>query len=327
MRAPLIVETGAHPVAAAAHGETVAVAGADGVVTLLGAEGATPVTVHDGGALALCADPAGGFLSGGDDGRVAAISAAGAVETVADFPGKWIDHVAAARGLRAASAGRTVHVWREGMARADVLEHPSTVGGLAFDAKGKRLAVAHYGGVTLWEPAKRGWKASKLVWKGSHLGVTVSPDGRFVITTMQEPALHGWRLRDKADMRMAGYPRRVASMAWVGDGTLLATSGADAAICWPCDGPNGPMGRPPLMVGERPGVRVSAVCGLPGTPFLAAGFEDGLVLAAETQDGAPGRLVTEGNGAGVAVLAATATASHLLCGDTNGRLSWFTLRG
>lgn len=327
MLTPLIVETGAHPVAAAAQGATVAVAGAEGEVVLFGAESPRTVAVHDGGALALCADPAGGFLSGGDDGRLVALSPDGALETVAEFPGKWVDHVAAARGLRAAAVGKTVHVWREGLARADVLEHPSTVGGLAFDAKGRRLAVAHYGGVTLWEPAKRGWKSSRLVWKGSHVGVTVSPDGRFVITKMQEPALHGWRLRDKADMRMAGYPRRVASLAWVGDGTLLATSGADAAICWPCDGPNGPMGRPPVMVGERPGVRVAAVCALPGTPFLVAGFEDGLVLAAETTDGAPGRLVSEGNGAAVAVLAATETASHLLTGDTNGRLLWFTLRG
>jgi WD40 repeat protein len=208
-----------------------------------------------------------------------------------------------------------------------VLEHPSTVGGLAFDAKGKRLAVAHYGGMTLWEEAKRGWKASKFVWKGSHRAVTLSPDGRFAITSMQEPALHGWRLRDKADMRMSGYPGRVRSMAWVGGGALLATSGADAAICWPCDGPNGPMGRPPVMVGQRDGVRVSAVCGLPDTPFVLAGFEDGLVLAAELTDGAPGRLVTEGNGAAVAVLAATADARHLLVGDANGRLAWFTLRG
>ena len=42
-----------------------------------------------------------------------------------------------------------------------------------------------------------------LEWKGSHIDVTWSPDGRFVVTSMQENALHGWRLRpDKGHMRM-----------------------------------------------------------------------------------------------------------------------------
>ena len=34
-------------------------------------------------------------------------------------------------------------------------------------------------------------------WKGSHLDVTFSPDGRFLVTSMQENALHGWKLADK----------------------------------------------------------------------------------------------------------------------------------
>ncbi len=50
----------------------------------------------------------------------------------------------------------------------------------------------------------------KLEWKGSHLECEVSPDGRFVITSMQENQLHGWRLADKGHMRMSGYPARCA---------------------------------------------------------------------------------------------------------------------
>lgn len=327
-RPPRIVETGAQPEAAAAQGATVAVGDVDGRVHVFaGGQEPRSATAHDGGVLSLCADPAGGFLSGGDDGRAVRVRTDGTVETLAEMPGQWVGHVAAAPGLRAAAAGKTVTVWREGAPRPDTLEHPNTVGGLAFDAKGRRLAVAHYGGVTLWEPAKRGWKPSKLLWKGSHLAVTISPDARFVVTSMQEAALHGWRLRDKADMRMSGYPARVRSMAWVADGAFLATSGADAAVCWPCDGPGGPMGRAPAMVSPRPGLRVTAVCGLPGTPFLAAGYEDGAVALAEVLDGAEGRALALGNGAAAVVLAATADSGHLLAGDANGRLSWFALRG
>ena len=68
-----------------------------------------------------------------------------------------------------------------------------------------------------------------LEWKGSHLDVTFSPDGRFLVTAMQEPTLHGWRLADGKHMRMSGYAAKVQSMSWSADGKWLATSGADAA--------------------------------------------------------------------------------------------------
>ncbi len=42
--------------------------------------------------------------------------------------------------------------------------------------------------------------------EGLHLGVVFSPDNRFVITSMQEAAMHGWRLSDGGHMRMTGYP-------------------------------------------------------------------------------------------------------------------------
>src|SRR3712207_3571856 len=69
-------------------------------------------------------------------------------------------------------------------------------GGLAFAPKGKHLAVAHYGGVSLW------WTKApdvpvRLDWKGSHLGVLWHPAGTHLMTAMQEAELHGWRLKDK----------------------------------------------------------------------------------------------------------------------------------
>ena len=50
-----------------------------------------------------------------------------------------------------------------------------------------------------------------LAWKGSHHEVNFSPDGKFLITAMQEPMLHGWRLADRKHMRMSGYSARVRS--------------------------------------------------------------------------------------------------------------------
>ena len=81
-----------------------------------------------------------------------------------------------------------------------MIEVSSTVGGLAFAPKGMRLAVAHYNGASLWFPYAQS-EPERLEWKGSHLGATVSPDGRFLVTTMQEPMLHGWRLVDATGAR------------------------------------------------------------------------------------------------------------------------------
>ena len=65
-----------------------------------------------------------------------------------------------------------------------------------------------------------------------------------------ENALHGWRLRDKGNLAIAGYPAKIKSFTWVGDTPHLATSGADEAICWPFDGKFGPMERSPVCVAK-----------------------------------------------------------------------------
>ena len=111
------------------------------------------------------------------------------------------------------------------------IEVVSTVGGLAFAPKGLRLAIAHYNGASLWFPNAKA-EPDTLEWKGSHLGARFSPDGRFLVTSMQEPMLHGWRLDDRKDMRMSGYASRVRSLDWTADGKWLATSGSTQMVLW-----------------------------------------------------------------------------------------------
>ena len=184
------------------------------------------VAVHDGAILATAADKQR-IVTGGDDGKVAATNAKGETEIVATDPKhRWIDHVALGPERAVAwSAGKTAFVQAKDIRE---FEAPSSVGGLAFLPKGFRLALAHYNGATLWFPNAKEATPEFLEWKGSHLGATVSPDGRFLVTTMQEPMLHGWRLADRKHMRMSGYASRVTSMSWTADGDWLATSGATA---------------------------------------------------------------------------------------------------
>jgi len=243
------------------------------------------VTIHKGGILASVSDDER-IVTGGDDGMVVATTAGGTHEVItADPKSRWIDQVALAPdGSVAWSAGKTAYVLtKKGEERS--FDAPSTVAGLAFVPKGFRLAIAHYNGATLWFPNAPGTAPQKFEWKGSHLGVTVSPDGRFLVTCMQEPALHGWRIADGQHMRMTGYSARVRSLSWTADGGSLATSGSEQLILWPFDGKDGPMGRQPKIL-ARSKARVSVVGCHPRQPVAAVGYADGAVVLARLDDGA-----------------------------------------
>ena len=281
-----------------------------------GDDGERRVAVHKGAILASAADAAR-IVTGGDDGTLVATDASGAHRVLAsDDKKRWIDQVALGPdGAVAWSAGKTAHVFTtKGEPRA--YEAPSTVAGLAFAPKGFRLAIAHYNGATLWFPNAPGTAPQKLEWKGSHLGITVSPDGRFLVTTMQEPTLHGWRIADGQHMRMSGYSARVRSLSWGAGGDYLATSGSEQLIVWPFDGKDGPMGKQPTMLARRE-ARVAVVACHPRQPVVAAGYADGTVLLVRLDDGAL-ILVRQGGGAPASALAWDTAGQVLAYGTESG---------
>jgi WD40 repeat protein len=243
------------------------------------------VTIH-GGAILASASDGNRIVTGGDDGKLVATDADGAHEVLAtDDKKRWIDQVALGPdGAVAWSAGKIAHV-RTGKGDIRSFEAPSTVAGLCFAPKGFRLAIAHYNGATLWFPNAEGAKPQTFEWKGSHLAVTFSPDGKFLMTAMQESTLHGWRVVDAKNMRMSGYSARVRSMSWTADGNFLATSGSEQLIVWPFDGKDGPMGKQPRMLATS-AARVSVVACHPRQPVAAVGYSDGAVVMVRLEDGA-----------------------------------------
>jgi len=312
------IEAGGLVVAATFLGAVPAFALGEGEVVL---DAEQRVPAHGGAILEAASDGARLFTAG-DDGRVVATSPDGATETLVEAPGKWIDRVALGPdGALAWSIGKTAFARTKKGDRS--LDLPSSVGGLAFAPKGLRLAIAHYNGATLWFPNALEAKPETLAWKGSHLGVLFSPDGRFLITSMQESALHGWRLADGQHMRMSGYPARVRSMNFTSDGKWLATSGANEVILWPFDSKEGPTGKQPRTLAQHQ-ARVAVVACHPRQPVVAVGYADGLLLLIRLADGAA-ILVRQPEGTAVSALAWRADGQALAFGTEDGKAGTLVL--
>ncbi len=320
------LEAGAHVTGAAFLGRTPALALGDGTVLLV-VESGEPrrLIVHPEGAILVAQGQGSRLITGGDDGRVVATDADGRVEEIASEPGKWIDALAGRPdGALAWAAGRQVRV-RSAKGEIRSMMAPSSARGLAFAPKGYRLAFTHYNGASLWY-ANTDQAPEALSWKGSHLDVTFSPDGRFLVTSMQENALHGWRLADHTHMRMQGYPSKTRSWSWSHDGHWLATSGADACVIWPFDSKSGPTGKSPRECGVRP-VRVSRVAFHPKTLVLAIGYEDGFVLLSRLTDGSEILVRQTGKETSdpVTALAWDGEGRRLLFGTREGQAGLLTL--
>jgi WD40 repeat protein len=251
-------------------------------------EDGTRLQAHDGAILCAAAHPSGqGVVTGGDDGRLVwSRRGAGEGAVIGQAPRRWIDSLAVSpvSGLIAFSAGREIQVLEP--ARPDFqrrFAHEASVAAVAFDPRGRRLAAATYGGAALWYARIADQSPVMLRWAGSHVGAVFSPDGRFLITSMQEASLHGWRLADARDMRMGGYPAKVRSLAFLGE-RWLATSGANGVVLWPFAGGGGPMGRQAMEIGWDETALVARVAGLAagggagaGGEILAAGLDDGRI--------------------------------------------------
>jgi WD40 repeat protein len=313
----------AHVVAASFLGEAPALALADGAVLIGEADEQTRVEAHPGAAILTAVADGKTVLTGGDDGRVVAIGPDRALREIADEKRRWIDALAMRGDACAWSAGKQVNT-RDKAGSLHSWGAPSSVRGLAFQPKGFRLAATHYNGVSLWFPKVDG-PPQTLEWKGAHLDATFSPDGRFLVSSMQENALHGWRLADSRNMRMTGYPGKTRSLSWSHDGAWLATSGADAAVVWPFKDKDGPMGKAPRECGVRE-ARVTRVAFHPRALVLAIGYSDGLVLLCRLADAAE-ILVRRPGGGPVSALAWNSSGSRLLIGLESGEAGLLNLPG
>ena len=311
-------------------GNSIAVGFGDGSVRIFtSGQSSDAIKAHKG--IVLCMSKDGNhILTGGDDGRFLKISLDGVVKEIGNFGTRWVDNVTANNGSLVCSSGKIVYLWSPNNKEPKLFEHNSTIGGIAFDTKGKRLAVSRYDGVTLWKKDyTKKWVSSNLIWKGSHNKVSFSPDGKYLVTSMQENVIRCWRLKDKIDFAMSGYDRKIKSFAFVGETSYLATSGAlgmgvAAAICWPFDG-KGPMGRNPTCLTYTGNNEVTFVESFPSEKAIFAGLSDGSVFLSEIENKNNTIIIRSFTGSEVSAIAVTDDSSSILIGDMNGNILWTSI--
>lgn len=209
----------------------------------------------------------------GDDGIVRAIDTDGvtsAIETPSlGFADTLI--VNPLRGLICVVSNRKVFVFDiEGKVDFEFMP-PMNPLCAAFDKSGNNLAIGHGSGVSIYDLAGSE-DALNLKTEGGVIAATFSPDTAFLVAATGVPSLVGWRLFDGVGFRMAGYPSKAGSFAWINNMPLLITSGGPVGVIWPFFGMDGPMGKNAETIRTRMGV-VSAVAAQ-GNKILM-GYGDG----------------------------------------------------
>jgi WD40 repeat protein len=266
---------------------------------------------HSAACLSIAADPDGGFLTGGSDGRVTCVQADGVVRVIGHFDGPVSLMAAGAGHWRACAVRRTVHRLGGAAARVDV---PAPVTALALDPGGSRLAIACQDGVTLWQG---GVSARVLAASGIHAGLAWSPDQTLLASFSPDGTLHAWHLPDAAESQIAADAPITTLAALATEAGFVSGTGG-RVICWlpparqlqPCGLPNQ--------------ASVTRIAAHPRRPVLAAGYANGTVVLCQPNDSHVLFLRAAGQGA-VSALAFSPLGGYLAIGTDGGEIGVLAL--
>lgn len=318
----------AEQAAFSADGRSLAVALGDGrlAVAELPSGAMDYVPVHRGSCLRVAAHPAGGWITGGDDGLLAYTSPQGDSQEIARVAGTWLEHMAASRAgdMLAVSAGKNVLALDLTVGSLATLgPHPAQVSGLCVSPAGGVLAATYAGGFSLWD-LEEARDPNRLDLQGLNIAPVFSPDGSCLAMGHQENSVHIVDLASRKVFQLGGLPAKPGRLAWSHDGGLLLHTGTKAVLCWPVPGcfePN----PSPVAFAVREEARMTALDANTRIPFAACGFSDGTVLLAELKRFAAYPLDLEPL-APATSMAWSAQGLHLACTFEDGRVALLDLR-
>jgi WD40 repeat protein len=309
---------------------TLAAACGDGTLHLIrpGMLAPLAVPVSQNALLGLIATPHG-FATAAENGDIHLTTDGGEPALLHASKYAFLEHLAYSPKTKQvlAATGRKITAVNAVNGKAEVLPHqlPSTIAGLAVSPIGPRVAASHYGGATVLALDNPKNPPRTLPWKGSKLALTYAPDGKWLISAMQENAIHLWRLADGMDLQMRGYPGKIDQFSWSHDGTQLATNGGSGVPLWSfADKLKGPAGTQAKVLADSsaPGILVTAVAMHPKGPFCAIGYTDGLTLLANLADDKAILLHAPAtHGAAISQLAWSPTGLHLAAATPTGHLT------
>ncbi|WP_026255803.1 WD40 repeat domain-containing protein [Mycobacterium sp. 155] len=289
----------------------VAVAGAEGSVVLLSAQGIVERRRDLSlGCLAVEWSPAGDRIAVGSIHGVDILDADGTV--IGSQRRGWCASVAwSFDGSRlSAGVGRRVVIFDANGNELFSAERDSTVTAVSWI--NRRVATAAYGGVHVYHTSSAG-PSDVLPFTGSLLALAISPDRRWAASGNQDATLHVWRIgRSNDELEMSGYPTKISTLEFSPDSSLLASGGGTDVTVWDFTGP-GPRGRTPRILRAHHDT-VTALAWSPRGDLLAAAAGDGQVAIWEPRRGLPGCPL-----AALDALSEQAPATAI-CWDATGRL-------
>ena len=251
---------------------------------------------HQGAVVGVSLDADGTLVSAAQDGRVCA-----AGSDIGSAKDEWITSICHdAGGTKLAVAyGKRVEIVEDGQVVARLDDLPSTASGIAFFKNSNLLAISHYNGVSLWDYTKLA-QPEVLSWRGSVIGVSISPDERYVAAPTQDREVHVWDLVTGKDYRLGGYQRKVNTIGWTTDAPFLYSTGADVLVAWGLGSDPGTL--PPLEIGYAFAQTVSAILPTSHSVAMPAGYTDGSIILGEAKKGTA-KIVRPASGAAVTVMA------------------------
>lgn len=263
----------------------VAVAGAEGSLTLLSADGAIdhqrPLSL---GCLTVKWSPAGDRVAVGSVDGVDILDAEGAV--ISSRRGGWCSAVAwnFDGGRLAAGIGRRVVVLDSDGAEVFSQDRRSTVTAVGWIKN--RVASAAYGGIVV-SYASSTSAADVMPFTGSLLALAISPDRRWAASGNQDATLHVWRIgKVGQELEMSGYPTKVSALTFSPDSTLLATGGSSEVTVWDFTG-RGPRQSTPRILRAHEQV-VTSLAWSPDGDLLGGSAGDGRVAIWRPRRATPG---------------------------------------